>query len=110
MKKLLFLVLFGALLFTACGERTSDEYQEDFAKAMCDLMFDCYPAEAAQIYGSESQCVTQESGDDWDCDDINYSNADTCLECYEKTYTCNDLANDIDPCGSSPECLHSCND
>lgn len=109
MKKLLFLVLAGALLFTACGgEKTAAEYVKDTATAVCDTQFDCYPAEATATYGTKAQCITQQS-DTWNCDNINYSNADTCVECYQNVYSCSDVASNTDPCQNTPECLYSCN-
>lgn len=111
MKQLLFLVLFGALLFTACGgdEKTANEYRDESVKAYCDKVFDCFPADATLQYGSESQCVTDGTAGSVTCDDINYEHADDCLACY-KNLSCTAIGSGTDTCASSPACLHACDD
>ena len=105
-------VMFSALFFTACGgdKKSASEYQKETIEAICDKTFDCYPAEAEQEYGSESQCVAQGTATKATCDDIDYDHADKCLECYQNNISCNDILTGVDPCSSTPDCLHSCKD
>ena len=98
-----------SIVAAGCGSSTNAaDYCRQGVSAICNQLFNCDPQTAQQIYGSESGCVNQTSGQ---CTNsacpagktFDASAADQCISSYGSA-NCNNLEHGIYPAVCSQVC------
>lgn len=114
-----YFILIISLMFVliSCDDdskKSDSDYVDEYIGEVCNKLYTCDEGEFYRPYygENESTCVTaMKNSDEFDadCDDINYTNADKCIEC-TNTLSCEDFFADIESNSCSIYCDNTCND